>query len=193
MDVVACIWEFIPEGRVKKSLIIVLLSCLFSSTSSAYGVEKGLLDSLGLQELSQEAPDFTLINPGGQKITLKDYRGKVVIINIWATWCVPCKEEFPLFEKMYQRIVEKNMVFLPISIDIKATQDEINAFAKEQTATFPVYLARMGNVTGKYWTWGVPVTYFINKKGWIVGRAIGPRDWSSDNVNGLINALLEEK
>lgn len=176
---------------MKKSLVIALLSCLVFSTSLAYGVEKGLLDSLGLQELSQEAPDFTLINP--KKITLKDYRGKVVIINIWATWCVPCKEEFPLFEKMYQRIMEKNIAFLPIAMDINATQDEINKFAKEQAATFPVYLARTGNVTNKYWTWGVPVTYFIDKKGWIVGRAIGPRDWASDKVNDLVNALLEEK
>lgn len=177
----------------KNILMVALLSCLTFSASLAHGVNKDYWDSLGLQELSQEAPDFTLINPGGKQINLKEYRGKVVIVNIWATWCVPCREELPLFEKMYQKIYGKNIVFLPIAIDAKATQDEVTDFARNQSATFPVYLARIGNVTSKYWTWGVPVTYFIDKKGWIVGRSIGPRDWSSDQVYGFINALLEEK
>ena len=165
------------------------------SVTSAYGIEKGLLKAIGLQELSgnQKAPDFTLLDTDGKKISLEDYSGKVVILHIWATWCKPCKEEFPLFEKMYQRFKDKSVVFLPVAIDAKAAQAEVDAIAKGFGASFPVFLARSGSITDKYWTWGVPVTYFIDKNGWIIGRAIGPRDWASDNVNNLINALLEER
>lgn len=178
---------------MKKILLIALFSCLSLSASLAYGVDKNYLDSIGLEQLSQEAPDFTLVSPDGKKLMLKDYRGEVVVINIWATWCVPCREELPLFETMYKRVAGKNVVFLAIAIDIKATQDEINTFARKQAVTFPVYLARIGNVTSRYWTWGVPATYFVDKKGAIVARSVGPRDWSSDKVFDFINALAEEK
>ncbi|MBI3753735.1 MAG: TlpA family protein disulfide reductase [Deltaproteobacteria bacterium] len=160
-----------------------------------YGVDRGILKALGIQELSgnKEAPDFSLLDSDGRKISLKDFKGKVVILHLWATWCKPCKEEFPLFEKIYQRFKDKDVAFLPIAIDTKATQEDINAFAKKLGASFPVYLAREGNITDRYWTWGVPVTYFIDKRGFIAGRAIGSRDWASDKVIDLINALLEEK
>lgn len=176
-----------------KHLFITTSVFILLSASFCYGIDKKLFIAAGIQELKQEAPDFTVVEHDGKKVRLQDYKGKVVIIHIWATWCKPCKEEFPLFEKMYQRFKDKNVVFLPIAIDAKATQTEIDVFAKGLGASFPVYLAISGSVTDKYWTWGVPVTYFIDKKGWIAGRAVGPRDWASDSINNLINALLEEK
>lgn len=181
--------------RICKIGIAILILSVSLSGSMAYGIDRGLLEPLGIQELSgnREAPDFTLLGSDGRRISLKDYKNRVVILHFWATWCIPCKEEFPLFEKMYQRFKDKGVVFLPISIDSRATQAEIDAFAKGVGATFPVYPARSGNVQDKYWTWGVPVTYFIDKKGLIAGRVIGPRDWASDKVNDLINALLMEK
>lgn len=160
---------------------------------SSYSLDKAHLKAIGIQELKEEAPDFSIKDPDGKVMSLKDFRGKVVILHFWATWCKPCKEEFPLFEKMYQRFRDKDVVFLPIAIDQKASMAEIDAFAKKLGANFSVYLAREGNITDKYWTWGVPVTYFIDKKGWIAGRAVGPRDWASDSINNLINALLQEK
>lgn len=167
------------------------LAVAFSLASVSHGIDRKQLSAAGLQELRQEAPDFSLIT-GNQTISLKDYTGRVVILHFWATWCKPCKEEFPLFEKMYQRFKDKDVVFLPITIDAKASQEEVNVFARGLGASFPVYLARSGSVTDRYWTWGVPVTYFIDKKGWIVGRAVGPRNWGSPEVINLIEGLLAE-
>lgn len=172
--------------------IVTGSALVFFSVSVSHGVDRKHLSAAGLQEIRQEALDFTL-TAGNQTISLKGYTGRVVVLHIWATWCKPCKEEFPLFEKIYQRFKDKDVVFLPIAIDAKATQAEIDTFAKGLGTSFPVYLARSGSVTDKYWTWGVPVTYFVDKKGWIAGRAVGPRDWASDSINNLINALLEEK
>lgn len=161
--------------------------------SVSYGIDSKKLDAAGVQELRQEAPDFMLVTHEGRKINLKDFKGKVVILHIWATWCKPCRSEFPLFEKMYEGFKGRDVVFLPVSIDPKADRKEINSVSRGFGATFDVYLAREGNITDRYWTWGIPVTYFIDKRGWIAGRAIGPRDWGSDRIRELITALLDER
>lgn len=173
-------------------MIITLLSVFFYAGQS-YCLEKKLLQGLSLQELNEKAPDFTISGEGGAKKSIRDYRGKVVILHFWATWCKPCMVEFPAFEKVYQAYKDKDLVFLPISIDVTANQADINAFAKNHKVTFPVFLARAGDVTSRYWTWGVPETYIVDKKGTIVGRALGPRDWASAEVKDVIDTLLKEK
>lgn len=178
---------------MKTIICSVVAALIYLSGSLSYGIDKKILNAAGIQELKQEAPDFTLVGQDGAKISLKEIRGKVVIIHIWATWCKPCQHEFPFFEKVYQGFKGKDVVFLPIAIDLTATQEEINASAKKLGGTFPVYLAREGSVTDRYWTWGVPATYFIDKRGWIAGRTMGQKDWESESVNAVINALLEEK
>ncbi len=160
--------------------------------TGALGFDKKLLAAAGMQELAQEAPDFTLIGPSGKKLLLRENRGRVVIIHIWATWCKPCKDEFPLLERLYRGFKERDVVFLPVAIDMNADIKEIEAFAKALGATFDVYLAGKGDITDKYWTWGVPVTYLVDKKGSMVARALGPRDWGSDGVRALIEALIDE-
>lgn len=172
---------------------ITVLALTFLSGSASYGADKKYLKALGIQELKEEAPDFTIKGSDGKVMSLKDFKGKVVILHFWATWCKPCKDEFPAFEKLYRELKGKEAAFLPIAVDTKAGKDEVDAFARGIGATFPVFLARDCNMTSRYWTWGVPVTYFIDKRGWIIGRTIGPRDWASDGVNSLINDLLEEK
>lgn len=159
----------------------------------SYGIDRKKLEAAGVQELTQEAPDFTLVTHEGKRIGLKDFRGKVVILHIWATWCKQCESEFPLFEKMYQNFRDRDVVFLLVSVDPNAAWEDVNSFARGLGSTLPVYLAREGNIIDRYWTWGVPVTYFIDKKGRIAGRAIGPRDWGSDKNNELIKALLNER
>src|SRR3989338_3180723 len=170
--------------------LILGLTLLF--VGSSHSLDKAHLKAIGIQELKQEAPDFTIKGHDGNMMSLKDFRGKVVILHLWATWCKPCKEEFPAFEKLYQGLKGKDAAFLPISIDAKVDKDEVDAFARGLGASFPVFLARDCNVTDRYWTWGVPVTYFIDKKGWIIGRAIGPRNWASSEMKGFIDSLLKD-
>ena len=172
--------------------LLIILAALTLLPAPCIGFDKKLLSAAGVQELAQEAPVFTLTGPSGSKLTLRENRGRVVIIHIWATWCKPCKNEFPLLEKLYRGFKERGVVFLPVAIDAGADIKEIEAFAKSLGATFDVYLASDGDITDKYWTWGVPVTYFVDKKGNMAARALGPRDWGSDAVMTLIEALINE-
>lgn len=175
---------------------IIILSLILGLTllfaSSSHSLDKAHLKAIGIQELKQEAPDFTIKGHDGNMMRLKDFRGKVVILHLWATWCKPCKEEFPAFEKLYQGLKGKDAAFLPVSIDAKVDKDEVDAFARGLGASFPVFLARDGNVTDRYWAWGVPVTYFLDRNGWIIGRAMGPRNWASSEVKGFIDSLLKD-
>jgi peroxiredoxin len=173
-------------------IMLTLLAIVPLLAGNARAIDKKLLDAAGVQELNEDAPDFTLTGASGAITELKGLKGKVVILHIWATWCKPCKKEFPLFEKLYQSMKGRGAVFLPVSIDVRATQEDINGFAREHDTSFPVYLARNGSISDRYWTWGVPVTYFIDKKGHLAGRALGPREWASESVTALINALEKE-
>lgn len=175
-----------------KHLYLGLLSILLLATYS-HGVDRAQLKAAGMQEMDQRAPDFTLKGPGGRPVSLRELKGKVVLLHFWATWCKPCKEEFPHLEKVYREFKDRDFLLMPIAIDPNETSVGILFFAKGLGASFPVYLAAEGNVPVKYWAWGVPSTYFIDKGGNIIGRALGPRDWSSTEVKGLIEALLNEK
>lgn len=157
-----------------------------------WSLDRRLLKDAGMDEIGQEAPDFTLKAPSGKTISLRENRGKVAVIHIWATWCKPCKDEFPQFEVMHRYFKDKGVVFFPVAIDKNAGAKEIGAYAKGLGATFEVYAASEGSITEKYWGAGVPVTYIVDKRGFIAARAIGPRDWGSDAFGRIIRALLEE-
>jgi len=165
----------------------------FFLLSPSYSIDREYLDGAALQELNEDAPDFTIKGEGSRMIGLKDLRGKVIILHFWATWCKPCRIEFPAFERLYDDFKDKDFVFLAVSIDEKVSREELNEFAKTLGAGFPVYLAREGDVTDRYWSLGVPLTYFIDKKGRIAGRKIGPGNWDEGGAGELIKALLKER
>jgi peroxiredoxin len=172
--------------------MLALFGAVFSPVF-AYAVDKKILAPLGLQQLSgeTEAPDFTLLNLEGSRVNLKDYRGKVVFLNFWATWCEPCKKEFPAMEKLYSDYQSKGLTILAVSIDI-GKEDAVKAFAEKMGATFPILLSTKGEITDSYWTWGTPTSYLIDRKGNIVGRALGPREWDSVASRSAFDALLKE-
>lgn len=125
------------------------------------------------------APNFTLPDLNGKKIELKDYRGKIVFLNFWATWCLTCEEEMPSMEKLYQKFKGNSFEILTISIDTEGKQIVI-PYMKKFDLTFPALLDPKSKVAKLYRTTGVPETFIINKEGFIVHKAIGPRAWDTE-------------
>jgi peroxiredoxin len=136
-------------------------------------------------------PEFSLPDPQGKKISLKDFRGKVVFLNFWASWCVPCREEMPAMERLYQEFKEKNFVVFAVSVKDRR-QDAID-FARELKLTYPVALDPEGQVGLLYGAWGLPTTYLIGQKGEGLARAWGPAEWYSPAARNLIKELLDGK
>jgi len=135
------------------------------------------------------APDFELETLSGGKVSLKDYRGKVVFINFWATWCATCEVEMPSMQKVYSEFREKGLEMLTISVD--KDQSKIKPFMEKHKLDFPVLLDPEESVAKQiYKTTGVPETFIVGKSGIIVHKAIGPRDWASDDAMAAFSELV---
>jgi DsbE subfamily thiol:disulfide oxidoreductase len=137
------------------------------------------------------APDFTLPNAGGRKVSLKDYRGKVVFLNFWATWCESCREEMPSMERLYREFKDKGLEI--VAVNVKEKPRDALAFAKELKLTYPVLLDPEGEVGLLYGAFGLPATYLIDRKGVVLARMWGPADWHSPAARKLFAALVDQE
>jgi len=135
------------------------------------------------------APNFTLPDLNGINHTLSNYKGKVVFLNIWATWCKPCKDEMPSMEKLYQKFKDKDFAMLAVSID-KDGKKSVEPFMNEYKLTFPAILDPEGITSKLYKTTGVPETFIIGKNGIVIHKVIGPRDWGTEPVFGVFEKII---
>ncbi|MEE4262019.1 MAG: TlpA disulfide reductase family protein [Desulfobacteraceae bacterium] len=137
------------------------------------------------------APDFTLPGLDGQMVRLADYRGKVVLLNIWATWCPPCVEEMPSMEKLYQTFKAEGFEILAVSMDESGAQ-AVRPFMKKLRLSFPALTDTQGALKSLYQTTGVPESFIIDKDGVIVEKIIGPRDWASPGAIFSFRNLIQK-
>ena len=135
------------------------------------------------------APDFTLSDLDGKNVTLSKFRGKVVLLNFWNTWCGPCRAEMPSLNNLFLELKDKGLIVLSISID--TSEEPVRAFISERKIVFPVLMDKKQKVYAKkYFLYGLPVTFLIDKKGIIVEKFIGERDWSSPQMKEKILQML---
>ena len=137
------------------------------------------------------APDFSLPGLDGKMINLTNYKGKVVFLNIWATWCPPCVQEMPSMEKLYQALKDEEFEILAVSIDALGG-DTVAPFMKKYGLSFPALLDTNSSIKTLYQTTGVPETFIIDKNGIIAEKIIGPRDWASSDVISYFRNLVKE-
>ena len=138
------------------------------------------------------APDFELPDLDDKSVRLSDFRGKVIFLNFWATWCKPCREEMPSMEVLHQSLQKDGLVVLAVSIDRVTTKKDIPPFVKNLNLTFPILVDSWGQTDKRYKLMGVPETYVIDQQGVLQEKIIGPRDWTRlDNLN-IVTKLLKE-
>lgn len=119
------------------------------------------------------APDFSLPTSDGQIITLSDYQGRPVLLNIWATWCPPCRAEMPAMEQVYQDLKEDGFVILAVNATNQDNPSEVETFTKSFGLTFPVLFDQQGEITQQYEVRALPSSFFIDSKGMIQEVVIG--------------------
>lgn len=122
---------------------------------------------------------------------LADLRGKVVLLNFWATWCVPCRTEMPALEALYQRHKDAGLVVLAINLDTLSSAG-LEAFVKEVAMTFPIVLDPTWSTAKLYQVHGLPTTYLIDRAGDVVVREVGERDWLDGVSHMAVQGLLQE-
>ncbi len=175
-----------------KKTVIILFALFFLLSGASIGVDKKTLEDAGAQALAGKAPDLAMIDSEGRATGMRDLRGNAVILHFWASWCSPCKREFPAIERIYQRFKDSGLTVLAVSIEYGADLTEMKRLASSLGATFPVFAVKHGNGVERYWSLGVPMTYFIDKNGNIAGRFAGEGKWTSAGVEKLIKTMVEE-
>jgi peroxiredoxin len=136
------------------------------------------------------APNFTFSGPNGKMISLSDYKGKVVFLNIWATWCPPCREEMPSMERLYQKLKDEDFIILAVSIDASGAK-AVTPFLRDFKLNFPVLFDTKGKIQGLFETTGIPESFIIDKEGVLVQKIIGPRDWDSPDTILFFRNLIQ--
>ena len=149
-------------------------------------------DELFPVTLGSPAPDFSAkaLDGSGATRTLASYKGKLLLLNVWATYCVPCKVEMPSFERLHRTYGSKGLAIVAVSIDAPGKEKEILAFAKKLGLTFEIVYDAEGNIQTQYQTTGVPESFVIDSSGTIVKKVIGAEDWMSGANRALIANLL---
>jgi peroxiredoxin len=175
---------------------ITVLLVLFLATFSAHAAwddQPKLGYNLTAISRPVPAPDFTLENMDEEKHNFGDYRGKVVLLNFWATWCPPCRREMPSMERLYQKFNGEN--FTVIAINQMETGDHVFAYTGQLDVdpTFTILFDKDSKVSQAYNVKGLPTSYLIDKKGVIRYRAIGGREFDHPEVEKQIKALMEEE
>jgi len=179
-----------PNGQLLLA-VVLLLAGVPLPARSASSPDFGAIPKLQELKDRQVAPDFTLPDPGGRKVSLEKFRGKVVFLNFWATWCESCREEMPSMERLYQEFKGKGLEI--VAVNVKDKRPAALAFVKELKLSYPVLMDPEGEVGLLYGAFGLPVTYLIDRKGMVLARLWGPTDWHSPAARKLIAALVEQK
>ena len=151
-----------------------------------------LLEALDLGGYAPDdaAPPFDAVTLDGRAVSLPRLRGRVVFVTFWASWCRPCKEELPLFERLYRQHKSRGLTVL--GINVREGVDTIRPFTKPLGLTFPLPLDADGDISRQYGVVGLPTTFLIDRDGRPVGRAVGPRVWDGAAARAIVGALLAQ-
>lgn len=170
---------------MRKILLLVIAVFTCASFSSAAVAPWEIEDIMGKQ-----APPFSLKNLDGRPLSLADYKGKVVLINFWATWCKPCRVEMPSLNKLFKKYGKQGLVVIGVSID--KTRDPVREFLEEIPLDFPIVLDSDTSVSKNYKVFAFPTTFLIDRGGILKEKFIGEMDWMHSDMTTMIEEYLKQ-
>lgn len=166
-----------------------ILYILFWATMLGFYASSQADESLTLIENPPFAPAFSLPNMDGELFSLEHYKGKIVIINFWATWCPPCREELPSMNRAWHKLKQQNDNIAMIAINVGEDEDTIFSFMANYPIEFQVLLDKTGEIIKQWPIKGLPTTFVVDSKGRLYYRAIGGREWDDNKLLDLIKSI----
>jgi len=136
------------------------------------------------------AAGFELVDLAGRTVRLSDLRGRLVLVNFWATWCAPCREEMPALATLAKDLGPRGLAV--IAVNHKESKAAIDSFLREAKVAIPVLLDKDGKVAERYQVYALPATFVVNRRGMLVGTALGSRDWVGPEAREYLERLLNE-
>ena len=175
---------------MKKITLIVCLSLLIGmgpgSTGNTSNSPGSPLNADNI--ISSSAPDFALKDANNKTVSLSAFRGKVVLLNFWATWCPPCRAEMPALNKLYRSLKQRGLVVIAVSTD--RSMEHMKDFLEKNRVDFPVVFDANRTTARQYRVFSMPTTFLIDKNGIIAEKFYGEYEWNEPETKGKIEKLL---
>jgi thiol-disulfide isomerase/thioredoxin len=186
-------WKTWPVRPTSQRLLLSLgiALCLANSALAALPLPE-MSHSFTSLKPAKPASDFTLPDLDGKPVKLSDYRGKVVLVNFWATWCPPCRREMPSMERLSQRL--KGQPFVILAVNQQEEVDQVFAFTGQldPAPTFPILFDRNSTVSHAWGVLGLPSSFIVDKQGRVVYRAMGGREFDHPEIEQTIRDVLKQ-
>ena len=176
-----------PGGRAKSIIFFLIVGSIAGYFVYKEATRAG---SPGVVNIGQQAPDFSIKDQSGHEIKLSDYRGKLVFLNFWATWCAPCIEEMPAMETLNQTFKDRKFQMLAISVD--NDWKAVNQFYKEYNLTLPAVLDPGRQVSNLFKVYKFPETFLIDANGYVIKHTWAER-WADPRVMSNIDSLIRQQ
>ena len=138
---------------------------------------------------SNDPLEAKLLSTAGRSVGLDDFRGKIVFLNFWTTWCPTCITEMPSMEKLHQKLLGKN--FAMVTVNIQESASQVKNFFEKYKLTFTALLDTTGEVSTDFGIRAIPTTFILDKSGQIIGRIAGPREWDSRTSVAMFENLAD--
>ena len=171
-------------------MFVIAALTILTFAASATTVTIDELLRIGLQPLKEgtEIVDFELQDLTGATRRLSDFRGKVVFLNFWATWCGPCRFEMPSMEKLYQRLNAKGLEI--VAVNLQEDRSSVQRFVDEYGLSFHILLDTSGRIGATYGARSIPTTYIVDREGFVIAGTIGTREWDTEENIRFFEKLL---
>jgi thiol-disulfide isomerase/thioredoxin len=168
---------------------VAAVSSLPQPASTKAGSSKG---AFVLHEAPQPVSQLAFVDGEGREMSLADFRGRTILLNVWATWCVPCREEMPSLNRLQAKLGSSDFEVVPLSID-RGGLPKVKAFYEELSLkALGIYVDATGKAANRLGAVGIPTTLLINPEGLETGRLVGPAEWDSSEFVNLVQQQLEK-
>ncbi len=176
-------------------VILILVFTLVSNITSFSLIDSDNKDAqklgISLPKRNIPAKDITFENLDGEMVKLSDYKGKVILLNIWASWCPPCRMEMPSMEGLYKELGQDGFEIIALSIEHNIKREKLIEYADKGGYTFTIGIDRFNESVNDYYKGSTPISYVIGKDFSIKGRLVGTTDWNSKSAVSFISDLIK--
>ena len=170
----------------------LLVATVAPTTSADDPVLAALLKTLDLRGYTSRPapPQFSGSTLDARPLSMAEHRGTVIVLNFWATWCLECRSEMAVLERLRREFSSRGLAV--IGVNVRENREAVGRYAKELGLTFPLVLDPDGKIPALYGVIGLPTTFVVGRDGRVIAFAVGPRQWESAPARALIEALLAE-
>ena len=146
---------------------------------------------LTMVETPRDIPSSEFLDARGERVDLGDFKGSYLLVNVWATWCEPCREEMPALDQLARDLGDRNIRVMPVSIDLNGAVSVEGFYERHNLNDLPVYVDPSQNIMQSLNVFGIPTTVLIDPAGREIGRMVGPAQWDSQETLDQLSGILE--